>query len=135
MKIRKSENRKIKNVNNLRYENFEIFRFLKKSWSKFLTSRKYFFDRNFLMKIHKKNTNRLRIWFWISNVPSRNAEEAGGRLQRPPGGRQPPWKKNITKSIIKKKQNYILYKVNQQIFVPKQKIMEIARLMFLFVWY
>ena len=30
-KSKKSENRKIKNVNNLRYENFEIFRFLKKS--------------------------------------------------------------------------------------------------------
>ena len=29
--IENPQNRKIKNVNNLRYENFEIFRFLKKS--------------------------------------------------------------------------------------------------------
>ena len=97
LKIRKSENRKIKNVKNLRYENFEIFRFLEKSWSKFLTSKKYIFDRNFWWKSIYFFINRLRIWFWISNVPSRNAEEAGGRLQRPPVAdntvRQAPGKK------------------------------------------
>ena len=46
-KIRKSKNRKIKNVNNLRYENFEIFRFLKKIMIENFDFEKIFFRPEF----------------------------------------------------------------------------------------